>query len=218
MSTESMRVDVPDLTVLETPPPSPSVRPAAPTRATGTAWLLGTNEAPSWPDEARRFGAGLGLAAVYGVALGARDGGPALFTHAAIVPLALVAVAVLGVPALYIALLVFDAPAEPLTIARAGSRAIAKAGLVLAGLAPAAALYVISSDADAVASLAGAAGLSAAGVLGLGTFLGDLGGLRAAVPTARRSMVGLAFVGFAIFSVVLAARVWLGLGVLGGAS
>lgn len=201
----------------DAPARPPRVPPPAPQGA--TAWLLGETTAPAWSDEARRFAAGLGLAALYGIALGAREGGSALASHAAVVPLALLAIAALGVPALYIALLVFDAPAEPLVVARAGSRAAAKTGLVLAGLAPAAALYVVSSDAQAVAATAGAVGLAVAGTLGLGTFLRDVSSLRDALPAARRSLVGLVLAGFALFATALALRVWLGgLAILGGAS
>ena len=198
---------------------SPSASPSASAPTNKTAWLLGEGQQASWPDEAKRFAASLGLASAYGLALGARKGGFSLVQHAVTVPLALLAVGALGVPALYIAMLVFDAPVAPLDVARAASRASAKTGLVLAGLAPVAALYVVSSDSPDVAAMAAMMGLFAASILGLGTFLRDVGALSSQVPAARKTLLGFAITGFAIFATALCLRVWLfGLPLLGGAS
>ncbi len=68
-----------------------------------------------WRALARRVAIGAALSAIYGVALGAREGGLALALHAVGVPSALLAVCALGLPALYIVLALFDAPLAPIT-------------------------------------------------------------------------------------------------------
>jgi len=159
--------------------------------------------------EAGRFGAGLGLAAAYGLALGARQGGASLFKHAAGVPAAMIAVACLGVPALTILLTLFNAPLAPSRALSAASRAAAASGLVLGGLAPAAALFVVTSESRATAAIMGLLGLAVGGVIGLRVLLRDL---KAALQTEENLMTraasGFVLVGFAAFAVLLALRVW----------
>ena len=158
--------------------------------------------------EAARFGLGLGLAAVYGLSLGTRAGGKAFFTHALFVPAALAAVVALGVPALYISLALFDAPIEPPVAVAAAARATARTGLVLAGLAPAAALFVVSSDDARSAAGSAVVGLVVAGAVGLTRMVGDLHGAIHHAPANTRAKADFAFFGFAIFAVALAARIW----------
>jgi hypothetical protein len=156
-----------------------------------TASLLAGEGAFSAVREAARFGVGLGLAALYGLSLGARQGGKAFFVHAAGVPAALLAVSALGIPALYIILALFDAPIEHPRVIAATARAAARSGLVLAGLAPAAALFVVSSDRTATAAIAGAIGLAVAGMLGLVRLLSELrGALEKAPITTSRALTG----------------------------
>lgn len=100
-----------------------------------TARLLAEDSEFQVARELGRFGVGLGLSALYGLSLGARQGGKAFFLHAAGVPAALLAVTALGIPALYIVLALFDAPIEPPKAIAAAARATAQSGLVLAGLA-----------------------------------------------------------------------------------
>src|SRR4051812_50147698 len=85
----------------ESTPPPPAPPPVVPSF---THSLLAEDADFSPRREAARFGVGLGLASLYGLSLGTRQGGKAFFTHAAFVPAALAAVVALGVPALYIAL------------------------------------------------------------------------------------------------------------------
>lgn len=183
-------------------PSEPSLPPSF------TASLLADDGPFNAGREIARFGAGLGLAAIYGVSIGARHGGKAFFTHAAGVPAALLAVAALGAPALYIVLALFDAPIEPPRVMAAAARASARTGLILAGLAPAAALFVVTSDHTVTAGLAAALGLFVAGAIGLANLLGELRQAIASAKAQTRASAGLAFIGFGIFAVALAARIW----------
>lgn len=194
------------------PAVAPPAEPAAPSWTAGFL-AAGPAEAAAGADvdlqtEATRFAAAAGLSALYGVALGVREGGAAIVRHALGVPAALLAVAGLGVPALYILLALFDAPLEPPRVAASASRAAASAGLLLAGLAPAAALFVVSSEGADGAALVGAAGLVLGGLAGISRLLHELGrGLGGASEVARAAS-GISFAAFALFATALAARVW----------
>ena len=172
----------------------------------------------AWTSLARRAAVGLGLSSLYGLALGLREGGLSILEHAAGVPLALVAVAALGLPALYIVLALFDAPLSSRDALAAAARGVASAGLSLAGLAPLAALYVIGSESAGAAAIAGTLGLVAGGLLGLRQLVVTLRAALAEAGTSTRALATAAQVGFAIFAVVLASRIWAALlPVLGGA-
>lgn len=173
-----------------------------------TASLLADEGEFSPSREATRFVVGLGLAALYGVSLGARQGGRAFFAHAAGVPAALLAISALGVPALYIVLALFDAPIEPPRVITAATRAAARSGLLLAGLAPAAALFVVSSDRAETAAVAGGIGLLVAGAISLHRLLRELRGALESAPLTTRTTAGFALVGFGVFAIALAARIW----------
>ena len=188
--------------------PSLAAPAPAPVVPSFTANLLAEDATFSPRREAARFGIGLGLAAVYGLSLGTRQGGKAFFTNAAFVPVALAAVVALGVPALYISLALFDAPIEPPRAISAAARATARTGLVLAGLAPAAALFVVSSDDARSAAGSAIVGLVIAGAIGLTRMVGDLHGSITSAPANVRAKADFAFFGFAIFAVALAARIW----------
>jgi len=197
--------------------PAATDAPRAPLPPSFTADLLADDAVFQPARELRRFGTGLGLSALYGLSLGARQGGKAFFVHAAGVPLALLAVAALGVPALYIALALVDAPIEPPRAIRAASRATAQSGLVLAGLAPAAALFVVTSDLPRTAAMAGVVGLVVGGAIGLRLLLGELHRALKEANVSIRLAGGLGFVGFGVFAIALSARIWTAaLPVLGG--
>ena len=73
----------------DTPTPA-SMAPApaaSPPRMGWAAQLLAEDPKADFAELSRRVAAGLGLSALYGVALGARQGGRALLVHAAGVPL-----------------------------------------------------------------------------------------------------------------------------------
>ncbi len=160
---------------------------------------------------ARRAGFGVGLAAIYGAALGARDGGWALLTHAAGVPAALVGVGLVGLPSLYIVLALFDAPLSTRRAAGAAVRGIASSGLVLAGLAPLAALYVVTSASSEAAAIAGTFGLVLGGLLGLRHLVTTLRDALVEADSATRLMATVAQLGFGLFAVLLGWRIWSGL-------
>jgi hypothetical protein len=192
-------------------PPPVTIAPAAPAtqaRVSWTAALLGEHDAPSLAADLRRMGTGLSLSALYGVAVGARAGGLGLLEHAAAVPLAPLAVAGLGVPALFIVLTLFDAPIDPHATLAAAARGTATTGLVLGGLAPAMALFVTTSSTMFGAAVCAGLGLIAAGVLGLRAFLRALGARFKDAPDGVRAFSGFALAGFAVFATALAARVW----------
>lgn len=196
-------------------PEAPDASPAAVGRAPSSAPRI----RPSWAAQllatdgdarglARRGLTGVALASAYGLALGAREGGVALLVHAAGVPAALAAVTLLGLPALYIVLALFDAPLSPREAAGAAARGLASAGLVLAGVAPLAALYVVTSASAEAASLAAVVGLGLGGLLGLRHLVATLREALVRADTTTRFMAGVSQVGFGLFAVLLAWRVW----------
>lgn len=165
----------------------------------------------------RRAGVGLGLSALYGAALGARDGGLSLVEHALGVPAGLVAVVLVGLPSMFVFLSLCRAPVDARALASLAARALASAGLLLAGLAPAAALFVVSSQTAGAAAGVVTAGLVVGGGVALGRAVWEVT-RRAFAGDARASLGGLAVAGgFSVFAVALAARVWVALlPVLGG--
>ena len=120
----------------------------------------------------------------------------------------LLGTAALGLPALYIVLALFNAPLSIERASGAAVRGIASAGLSLAGLAPLAALYVVTSSSDAAAATAGACGLVAGGLLGLRHLTATLREALEAADSATRFVAGLAQLGFSLFAALLAWRVW----------
>ncbi|XXX72397.1 hypothetical protein WMF30_32595 [Sorangium sp. So ce134] len=176
-----------------------------------TASLLAERSTADLRQDLSRFGVGVGLASLYGLALGARQGGVSLVHHAAGVPAAMVAVACLGVPALTIVLTLFDAQLDPARALSATSRAAASTGLVLGGLAPAAALFVVTSGSHETAAIMGLLGLAVGGVIGVRVLLRDLAAaLRRDQGPLAWSGHAAALLGFAAFAVALALRVWWG--------
>jgi len=175
--------------------------------ASWTERLLGT-ELADFSAALRGLVTGLALAAVFGLALGLRYGAAAMVIGVAGVPLAFVAVAALGAPAFYIGVSHADLPITGLALAGAVSRGVATSGLVLAGLAPAAALLSVSAESAASAAVVGAAGLGAAGGLGMRRMMEDLrdplSGDNGTMTCGARAMRWC----FALFSTVLAARIW----------
>ncbi|MBW2462823.1 MAG: hypothetical protein JRH11_14320 [Deltaproteobacteria bacterium] len=150
---------------------------------------------------------GVGLSALYGLALGSRDGGWALLTDALSVPMALIAVCIVGIPALFIAFAFLDAPIEPKGMAMLSARSLATAGLVLAGLAPAAALFIVTTEGRMAAVLTGSFGLLLGAAFGLRVLLFDVVRTvsRARITTQLAAVV--ACLVFCAFAVLLSARV-----------
>ena len=157
----------------------------------------------------RRLGAGLALSAVFGLAIGARYGLPAMAVHAVGVPLGMLAVAGLAVPALYVGVAHANLPLEGETVLDAMARGTASCGLILAGLAPAALLVTVSVESGLEAAVLAACCLAAGGSLGLRQLLAILFAPLADtdVPHAKVRAGWLTLL-FAIFAILLSTRVW----------
>jgi hypothetical protein len=189
-------------------PVDPPAKKAAPTFASS---LLGEgliDEKLALTDGLRRFGIGMVLAASYGLAVGTRDGGLSILKHAVAVPLAPLAVAMVGVPALLIVLTLFDAPVSPTAAFSAASRGAAATGLVLGGLAPAMALFVTTTTTRPGAAISAGLGLILAGIFGLRAFLRTIGTPIRDADALPRTVSGFALAGFALFATALSARIW----------
>jgi hypothetical protein len=181
----------------------------------GTESLWGSNEEalartllePEQADltrDARRFFAGLALASIFGLALGARFGAVSMAAHAVGVPLAIAVVALLGTPAFFVGILHGGFDVDARTLAASIARGAATAGLVLAGFSPAMALYSLSAEEPLSVGVLAALGLGVAG------FLGQRATFRSLPVQAGSRGVGyyLFHVAFAAFAAVLAGRVW----------
>ncbi|MBI2394463.1 MAG: hypothetical protein HYV09_33140 [Deltaproteobacteria bacterium] len=179
--------------------------------ATHVSWserLLAGDGSAGLAHEGRRLAVAVGLASTFGLALGLRAGGLSIAWHALGVSLGILGVCALAVPALAILLALADAPVDALGLSRATSRAAANAGLVLAGLAPGAALFAVTVEDAITVMLVGASGLSLAGAIGMGAFVRELGP-RLAAEGARPGLLSkLALPAFLLFSAVLGARIW----------
>ncbi len=174
----------------------PSLGASAPGSETSQRWGLA------------RAGLGLGLAALYGLALGVQHGGMGLIRNGLGVPLGLAAVAAVGVPALLVLLSLLDAPVSPAEIGAAASRALGSTGLLLAGLAPVTALLLVTIQSPAAASAVVSAGLLLAGSIGIAPLLSATYAALGRGPLSVRFRGTLLLAGFAVFSFALAARVW----------
>ena len=189
------------------PPRSPPA-PQTTTHAKSHASALLDTTSSTWIDEARRLAVAASLSAIFGVALGLRHGGVSLAWGAMGAPLGIVAVGALAAPALGILLALANAPLDALDLARATSRAAAKAGLLLAGVAPAAALFVVTVEDAITVTIVGFGALILAGVVAARSFQHDLEPMVAKTPGAQRAVVRVAIWAFLAFSGTLAIRVW----------
>ena len=174
------------------------------------------------PDSRRdlsRLAAGLGLSAVYGLALGAHAGGVELLRHAFGAPLGLLVVAAVTAPSLFVRLALIDAPLRPAQMLAAVAQGAFSSGLVLAGLAPAAAMLVVSIQSPAAAASLAGLGLLLAGGIGLLNVFTVLDGCLKSSSMRLRSRAWLSIAVFALLSCALSARTWYAwLPLLGGAS
>jgi hypothetical protein len=184
---------------------------AAADRRTELGWaarLVAADASAGYVELWRRAGAGLGLSALYGVALGARQGGRALVIHAVGVPLGLSLVAILGAPSMFVFLSLCRTPIDMKELASTAARGVGSAGVLLAGLAPAAALFVVSSETPVAAASVVSFGLLLGGGVALARTVWEV--FRSAYRGPIQSVlggIGIA-VGFAVFAVALAMRVW----------
>lgn len=149
---------------------------------------------------------GLALSALFGAAIAARHGPAAAALHGAGVPLGFAVAVGLGTPALCIGVAHFDLAVDARVAVIAISHAVAAAGRVLAGLAPAALLLTVTPESQ----------LTASAFAALGLLLGSLVGVRA-LRSELSGVPRLFFWVFLPFVALLTARVWwLTLPVLGG--
>lgn len=191
---------------------APSFQPPAPAPPElPTAWterLLGTRAAEGWAPEGQRFGIAIGLASLFGVAIGLRAGGPAIAAHALGVSVGMLAVCGLAVPALAIVLALVNASVDALGLARATSRAAATAGLLLAGFAPGAALFAVTVEDAITVTIVGVAGLGLAGLLAMRSFVRELAPQLAVSDVRARRLARVAIPLFLVFAAILGARIW----------
>jgi hypothetical protein len=186
----------------------PSDPPDAPLPAAWTQQLLGSTEPAAWAREGQRLAIAVGLASLFGVAIGLRLGGPAIATHALGVSVGILAVCGLAVPALAIMLALANASVDGLGLARATSRAAATAGLLLAGFAPAAALFAVTVEDAITVTFVGASGLALAGALGMRSFVRELAPQLNDSDDRARRLSKLAVPMFLLFASILGARIW----------
>lgn len=164
-----------------------------------------------------RLASGLGFAALYGLALGARMGGASLLVHALASSAGLAAVGVLGMPSLFVLLALVNAPVSPGVMLSAGARALGSAGFVLAGLAPSAALLAVTIESPSAAAFVAQAGLLLSGGIGLYQLVGAVRRLFVGLPLGLRVKSNALLFAFCVFAMLLAARVWYALPILRGA-
>ena len=188
---------------------------SAPQRQTLGARLTSA-EVHGVPSELVRVGTGLGLAALYGLALGARTGGAALLQHAGFATAGLAMVGVLGLPPLFVLFALVDAPVSPRAMLSAGARALASTGFVLAGLAPSAALLAVTIESPEAAAFVARAGLTLAGSIGLYQLVISVRSLLRDAPFGVRAKCTAFLTAFCLFAFILAARVWSILPILKG--
>jgi hypothetical protein len=198
-------LDRDDTTLPSHTPERPPPERASPGLASA---LVAPSTTSTWIDEVRRLAVAASLSAVFGVSLGLRRGGLSLAWGAMGAPLGIVAVGALAVPALAIVLALANAPLAPLDLARATGRATAKAGLLLAGLAPGAALFVVTVEDAITVTLVGFGALVLAGAVAARSFLSDLTPALAKASPGQRSVVHVSLWAFLAFAGALALRVW----------
>lgn len=176
-----------------------------------TSWtehLLGRADPASFFDEMRRLAVGVALASTFGIAIGIRAGGPAIAVHAVGVVAGIVAVCGLAVPALAIVLALANASVEAADLGRATARSAAAAGLLLAGLAPGAALFAVTVEDAITVTLVGIGGLALAGAFALRTFVRELAPRIATSDVRGRRLASIAVPTFLVFAAILSARIW----------
>jgi hypothetical protein len=154
----------------------------------------------------------LALAALFGLAIGARYGLISMSVHAVGVPLGLGAAAALSAPSLCIANAHFNLPIDARQVAVAMARAVERCGNALAGLAPAALLLTVTPESALSAALFASAGLLLGGALGARELFSGLG-------SSGRRAPALLSCALLLFGALVATRVWwLVLPVLGRAA
>ncbi len=199
----------------EAPPPAPPRVESA--SHTWTEELLRGEASVGWAAEGRRLALAIGLSLLFGAAIGLRHGGAAIFTHALGVPAGILAVCLLAVPAFSIVLALANAPIDAFALGRATTRAAAHAGLVLGGLAPAAALFVVTVEDTITVTIMGFGALLLAGAIAARSFSREIGERVAGASPRTRALAAICVPAFLVFATVLSLRVfWITLPILTG--
>lgn len=193
---------------MPSPPPAPPLAAEEERAPTWTERCLGRAASPTWAGEAQRLLLGGALAAIFGVALGLRHGGTSLVFGALGAPAGILAVAAVAVPAFAIVLALANAPLEAMDLLHATSRAAVRAGLFLAGIAPALAMLVVTVEETVTVDIMGFGGLLVAGAIAGHAFVAELRPQLATAPRMTRAVLSVALPAFLVFAAVLAARVW----------
>ena len=198
--------------VASQPPPAPDPAPPLPPswteRILDAGSIAGGATPSAWAREGQRLALAIGLASLFGAALGLRVGGAAIVVHAFGVSLGFLAVCGLAVPALAIVLALVDASVDAFGLARATTRAAAAAGLLLAGLAPGAALFALTVEDAITVTLVGVGGLVLGGVLGMRSFVRALAPQIHGSDARARRLAMAAVPLFLVFAAILGARIW----------
>ncbi|MFO0696209.1 MAG: hypothetical protein U0230_21775 [Polyangiales bacterium] len=180
-----------------------------PPRTSFAARILGHSASPDVREALFRLSSGLGLAWLFGLALGAGHPSaswPAWALGIAAGPLACVAA---GLPSLLVLLTLFDVRISLAELFDAAARGIATTGMLLAGLAPLVLLYVGTARDSVATDLVASVSLGAAGLAGLSaTIRAVLAVARAEGETSKAALSFLS-AGYAVFAALLLGRLWL---------
>lgn len=171
---------------------------------TFTTRLLATGR--GGPDVLGRAALGLALASVSGLAMGARDGAVAMAVNAAGVPVALLAVTLLGVPSLYVVLSLFDTPLDLRGLLGATASALGSTGLMLAGLGPTMMIFGVTSEGPEGAAVSAGAGLALSALVGLSQMRIEVATTLAETSMSRRAIANFVLAAFGVFAFVLGTR------------
>jgi len=118
---------------------------------------------------------------------------------------------------LFVLLALVNAPVSPAAMLSASARALGSAGFVLAGLAPSAALLVVTIRSGSAAAFVTQAGLLLSGGIGLYQLVGAVRRMFLGLPLGLRMKGNALLLAFCVFAALLATRVWCALPVLQGA-
>ncbi len=177
---------------------------ASPSEDTFVARVLSTQG--RLRDLAMRAALGMALASIAGLAMGAREGLLAMAVHAVGVPCALLAVALLGLPSLYVVLSLFDTPLDSRALLAAAASALSATGLVLAGLAPTIMLFGVTSAGPEGAAITSSVGLAMGCLIGLLQMRFMIANSITQMSMARRAIAAGVLAVFGLFAIALATR------------
>jgi hypothetical protein len=131
-----------------------------------------------------------------------------MLVHGVGVPLGLAVGVVLGTPAFLVGLLHVGVKIDAAGVLAIAARAVATAGLVLGGLAPLAALVLVSSEEAWGAAVFAWIALLSAGALALRSLGRGIRELLGTAPSERRFAGYAIALAFALVTALLAVRVW----------